>query len=87
VANRTISVGPQVFLAWDAPRYFIAFAVHMGCYALLLFTLVFLRWWYMRENAKKERMILEGQAAADEELKHSFEDLTDRENVNFRYVY
>ncbi|CCX32993.1 major facilitator superfamily domain-containing protein [Pyronema domesticum] len=81
------SIGPQVFLAWDAPRYFIAFAVHMGCYVLLLMTLVFLRWWYKRENSRKEKKIQEGMATVDTELKHSFEDLTDRENVNFRYVY
>lgn len=74
-------------MAWDAPRYFIAFAVHMGCYVLLLMTLVFLRWWYKRENSRKEKKIQEGMATVDTELKHSFEDLTDRENVNFRYVY
>ncbi|KAI4813505.1 MFS transporter, partial [Aureobasidium sp. EXF-8845] len=30
------AIGPQVFLAYDAPRYFIAFATHMGCYVLLV---------------------------------------------------
>ena len=25
------AIGPQVFLSWNVPRYFIAFAVHMGC--------------------------------------------------------
>jgi hypothetical protein len=76
-----------VFLAWDAPRYFIAFSTHLGCYALLLSTLVFLRWWYIKENARKDKFIAEGLAKKDDDLKHSFEDLTDRENYNFRYVY
>src|SRR4051812_7944551 len=43
------AVGPQVFLERDAPRYFIAFATHLGCYSLLLLVLVFLRWHLMRE--------------------------------------
>ncbi|KAI5781287.1 allantoate permease [Geopyxis carbonaria] len=76
--------GSQVFLAWDAPRYFIAFATHMGCYAALLLTLIFLRFWYKKENARKDAL---GAQAADVTLAHSFEDLTDRENMNFRYVY
>lgn len=76
-----------MFLAWNAPRYFIAFATHMGCYALLLVTLAYLRWWYRRENARKDVRIEQGQAKKDDDLKHSFEDLTDRENDNFRYVY
>lgn len=76
-----------MFLAYDAPRYYTAFATHMGCYILLLLTLVFLRWWYKRENAKKDELIARGDAMKDVELTHSFEDLTDRENANFRYVY
>jgi len=81
------SIGPQVFLTWDAPRYLIAFATHLGCYVLLLLTLVFLRYWYKRENARKDALIARGEAKKDEALAHSFEDLTDRENANFRYVY
>lgn len=59
----------------------------MGCYALLLLTLVFMRYWYKRENARKDALIAQGDAKKDDELTHSFEDLTDRENVNFRYVF
>ncbi|KAF8534644.1 major facilitator superfamily domain-containing protein [Trichophaea hybrida] len=81
------SIGPQVFLSWNAPRYYIAFCTHLGCYAVLLSTLVFLRWWYIKENARKDKCIADGFAKKDDDLKHSFEDLTDRENYNFRYVY
>ncbi|KAH8150480.1 uncharacterized protein LAJ45_05693 [Morchella importuna] len=81
------SIGPQVFLAWDAPRYRIAFATHMGCYAVLLSTLVFLRWHYVRQNKMKLAKLAEGQAVKDEGLTHSFDDLTDMENVNFQYCY
>jgi hypothetical protein len=37
------SAGPQVFLDWDAPHHHIAFSVHIGCYTLLVLSMVFLR--------------------------------------------
>jgi hypothetical protein len=82
------AVGPQVFLANDAPRYFIAFATHLGCYTLLLLVLIFLRWHLKRENRKKDELAAAGvREANDRDMVHAFDDLTDRENVNFRYVY
>jgi hypothetical protein len=82
------AVGPQVFLKRDAPRYFIAFATHLGCYSLLLLVLVFLRWHLMRENRKRDELAAAGvRQANDADMVHAFDDLTDRENVNFRYVY
>ncbi|KAM3077745.1 hypothetical protein ACMFMG_007068 [Clarireedia jacksonii] len=82
------AVGPQVFLDRDAPRYFIAFATHLGCYSLLLLVLVFLRWHLMRQNRKRDELAAAGiRQANDADMVHAFDDLTDRENVNFRYVY
>ena len=82
------AVGPQVFLSWNAPRYFIAFAVHMGCYVLLVLVIVFLRWELKRRNVKKDRLEEVGiREAKDEMLVHAFDDLTDVENPSFRYVY
>jgi hypothetical protein len=86
------SIGPQVFLTWDAPRYFIAFSTHMGCYVLLAIVIVFLRFYLRRENAKKDRLQAELAASGtrgvvDENMVHAFDDLTDKENINFRYVY
>ncbi|OBT46777.1 hypothetical protein VE00_02660 [Pseudogymnoascus sp. WSF 3629] len=82
------SIGPQVFLKWDAPRYFIAFATHLGCYTLLMFVIAFLRWWLLRENKKKDELAAAGiREAADDNMTHAFEDLTDRENPNFRYIF
>ncbi len=41
----------------------------------------------MRENRRKDRLVAEaGQLVRDEGLVHAFDDLTDRENVNFRYM-
>lgn len=78
------AIGPQVFLSWNAPRYFIAFATHMGCYVLLVFVVVFLRWHLKRQNEKRDAIAIVG---SDEGFAHAFEDLTDRENLTFRYIY
>lgn len=81
------SIGPQVFLSWDAPRYFIAFAVQLACYTVLAFILVFLRFYLMRQNKKKDALAAAGvHEAHDSKNIHAFEDLTDRENLNFRYA-
>lgn len=81
------SIGPQVFLAWDAPRYYIAFSTHLGCYAFLVVVLVCLRFYLSRENKKRDRLFAEGVVQADPtRTEHAFEDLTDRENLSFRYV-
>lgn len=82
------AIGPQVFLGWDAPRYFIAFSVHLGCYCLLVLTILFLRWWLIKENRRKDRLRDEGHREAEEIIGkvHAFDDLTDRENLGFRYA-
>lgn len=86
------SIGPQVFRANDAPRYHIAFSTHMACYALLVVVVMYLRYHLRKENAKKDRLQAEFAQQAqvevsDEGLTHAFDDLTDRENINFRYVF
>ncbi|EPS43147.1 hypothetical protein H072_2914 [Dactylellina haptotyla CBS 200.50] len=78
------AIGPQVFLDWDKPRYLIAFSTHMGCYVLLVIIILFLRFHLRRQNKKKDAM--EGNDAA-KGIVHGFDDLTDRQNINFRYIY
>ncbi|KAK6529108.1 hypothetical protein TWF694_004323 [Orbilia ellipsospora] len=78
------AIGPQVFLAWDAPRYFIAFSTHLGCYVLLVIIILFLRFYLRRQNKKKDAM--EGNSAS-KGVVHGFDDLTDKQNINFRYIY
>lgn len=77
-----------MFLTWDEPRYFIAFATHLGCYSLLVIVIVGLRFYLVRENKRRDAMAAAGVGEArDERMVHAFEDLTDRENPNFRYVF
>lgn len=74
-------------MAWDAPRYFIAFATHIGCYSLLVLVIMFLRWWLMYQNRKKDELVGAVSLHDQEGVVHGFEDLTDRENPRFRYIY
>ncbi|KAJ5618517.1 hypothetical protein N7528_006628 [Penicillium herquei] len=82
------AIGPQVFLDWDAPRYHIAWSVHLACYACMTAAVIFLRFYLIRQNKKKDEMLAAaGVTTADPNLIHAFEDKTDQENLNFRYVY
>ncbi|KAL5118387.1 hypothetical protein ACEQ8H_003736 [Pleosporales sp. CAS-2024a] len=76
------ATGPQVFFNGDAPRYRKALTIHLGCYSLLVLTIAFLRWNLTSRNKKKD-----GEFGTDTNATHGFDDLTDRENPNFRYVY
>lgn len=81
------SIGPQVFRDKDAPRYYLAFAILLGCFGLLVITLISLRLWYSMQNRKKDAMIASGKVVPDVTFTYAFEDGTDRENVHFRYSY
>lgn len=49
---------------------------------------VYLRFYLIRQNKKKDEMLAAaGLDTADPGLIHAFEDKTDQENLNFRYVY
>jgi hypothetical protein len=49
---------------------------------------IFLRFYLIRQNKKKDEMLTAaGISVADPNLVHAFEDKTDQENLNFRYVY
>jgi hypothetical protein len=52
---------------------------------VLVLDIVLLRWYLKRQNDKKDALAAEG--AGDAHLVHAFEDLTDRENKTFRYIY
>lgn len=77
-----------MFLYWNAPRYFIAFATHLGCYSLLVIVIFALRFYLVAQNKKRDELAAAGvQGANDERMLHAWEDLTDKENPNFRYVF
>ncbi|OQE28676.1 hypothetical protein PENSTE_c003G01506 [Penicillium steckii] len=81
------SIGPQVFRDKDAPRYYMAFSILLGCFGLVVIILLALRVWYSVQNRKKDAKIASGEVAPDVDFTHGFEDITDRENPHFRYSY
>ena len=49
---------------------------------------IFLRFYLKRQNKRKEELLAAADlSSADPNLVHAFEDKTDQENLNFRYVY
>ncbi|KAJ7179275.1 major facilitator superfamily domain-containing protein [Mycena filopes] len=88
------AIGPQVFRANDSPRYIRAFIAHLVMYGVQLVAIVFLRLRLMRLNVLKRRAQALEPTKANGELddekighKQAFDDLTDHENKDFRYVY
>ncbi|KAJ5657891.1 2-ketogluconate transporter [Penicillium longicatenatum] len=82
------AIGPQIFRSKDAPRYFTAFSVHLGCYTILEFILLFLRFHLKKQNTMKDQLQgVEDVESPDNGDLDGFEDLTDKENLRFRYVY
>lgn len=76
------AAGPQVFFDGDEPRYLKAFTIHLVCYSVLVGVIVFLRWNLTWRNKKKDR-----EFGSEIDTTHGFDDLTDKENRNFRYIY
>lgn len=74
-------IAPQIFQEKDAPRYLPGFLVHIGVYAAYLCLVVVTRIVLMARNRRKD--------AEASQISHdlAFQDLTDIENPNFRYLY
>ncbi|KAJ3578983.1 hypothetical protein NPX13_g1582 [Xylaria arbuscula] len=74
-------IAPQIFQISDGPRYLNGFTAHFVLYAVYNLILLVTRWLLIRRNKQKV------EAAGGQDHSHAFDDLTDRENPNFRYVY
>ncbi|KAL4945702.1 hypothetical protein BDV06DRAFT_219095 [Aspergillus oleicola] len=81
------SIGPQVFRDKDAPRYYLAFSILLGCFGVMVVVLVALRMWYAAMNSKRDRAVRDGEVVPDVDYTHAFEDVSDRVNPHFRYIY
>ncbi|KAF1970024.1 MFS general substrate transporter [Bimuria novae-zelandiae CBS 107.79] len=83
-------IAPQLFQTNDAPRYTHGFIAHLCIYGVYLLIVVLTRVILMRRNAQKRQASAaaagtDGENAVSHDL--AFQDLTDLENPNFRYVY
>ena len=74
-------IAPQIFQEKDAPRYLSGFVVHIVVYGVYIALVIVTRIVLMARNRRKASEVVE--------INHSlaFQDLTDLENPNFRYVY
>lgn len=62
--------------------------MHLACYACMTVAVIFLRFYLKRQNNRKDELLAAADlSSADPNLVHAFEDKTDQENLNFRYVY
>lgn len=90
---------PQIFQDNDRPRYAKAFTAHFVIYFMFNLTLGAMRLLLIRRNSKKRAIVASlretdasvdvGKDAGDERIEHAhaFEDLTDKENPDFRYDF
>ncbi|KAF3008312.1 hypothetical protein E8E14_006467 [Neopestalotiopsis sp. 37M] len=83
---------PQIFQESDSPRYRKGFIAHFCLYGLFNVVLAILRILLVRRNCAKRGDAAETQSAgaktgSDEKIEHvyAFQDLTDKENPDFRY--
>ncbi|KAI9633473.1 putative MFS transporter [Dioszegia hungarica] len=74
--------GPHVFYPGQTPTYLTGFVADLVCFAFQWSLLYTLRVVYKRENARRDREF----GIPVEEDGDAFTDLTDRENMSFRYA-
>lgn len=83
-------VGAQVFRTQDAPRYVVGTIVCSVCFALQAVVILCWRLYYMWENRRRDRLMVE-RGISNEERERLGKQLgeqgkTDRENIYIRYA-
>ncbi|KAF3075238.1 hypothetical protein CFAM422_002521 [Trichoderma lentiforme] len=76
-------IGPQTFRPSDAPEYRPAEITILVCWAACLVDLVFIWWYYRRQNLKKS--LLRADPSYTRIENQEFLDMTDKENTEFNY--
>ncbi|KEF54402.1 uncharacterized protein A1O9_09568 [Exophiala aquamarina CBS 119918] len=76
--------GPHMFLPRESPRYFSAIRGLLGTYCALILLQVIYTAWVYSINKSRDRQGLHAERQ-EEELLEGFEDLTDKQNIHFRY--
>lgn len=81
-------IGPQTFQAADAPDYTPAKIAMVICFALCMFILLLIRFIAVRENKRRDVLAATGDIDANKvygDREAGILDLSDRENLSFRY--
>ncbi|KAH8588585.1 hypothetical protein B0O99DRAFT_600616 [Bisporella sp. PMI_857] len=78
-------IGTIAYTAKDAPRYLLAQTAIVIVYLLITVDLWIIRVLAVKENKKRDHRKAELSEAYVVEKNHEFQDLTDRQNLEFRY--
>jgi hypothetical protein len=86
--SRLIVLRPFFYKQSQAPSYKLGIGSILVCNCIELLIFVFLRFAFKWENKKKEKLRAErGPVTQDDLNATAFQDLTDKQNPNFTYVY
>jgi hypothetical protein len=82
--------GAQVFQTNDAPRYVKGTIACSVCFGIQSLLILLWRFWYMRENRRRDRLAAESGVSREEQEEKARElgenDATDLQNPYFRYT-
>ncbi|KAL6244912.1 hypothetical protein RBB50_008440 [Rhinocladiella similis] len=78
-------IGPFLFFPDQAPTYSSGFLGTGICFGIATVAMVTLRFVIIFENKRRDKV--QGEAPAQHYEDRSINDLTDKENLNFRYLY
>ncbi|RFU35715.1 hypothetical protein B7463_g551, partial [Scytalidium lignicola] len=81
-------VGPQLFIASEAPNYHTAFNAAISCFSILVVLPFVIMAYATRVNRQKIKALSDAPPSTEEELaQEGLMDLTDKQQPHFRYVY
>jgi hypothetical protein len=80
------AISSQLFQSQWAPRYIPTLYIHIGLYGLFMIDIMLCRFMLISRNKRKIAAARDQGITENQHLK-AFEDLTDRQNPEFRYSY
>ncbi|CAI6101459.1 unnamed protein product [Clonostachys chloroleuca] len=80
-------VGPHLFVDNEAPSYPSGFLAMMICFGIALVICTSLRFYLIWENRRRDRLGFVNSGKSFEKLEAALFDKTDKELLQFRYVY
>lgn len=79
------AVGPLLFQSQWAPRYTNTLYIHVALYCLYMANALGIRYFLKKRNETRDRLF-EERGEVNRHA-HAFDDLTDIQNVEYRYMY
>jgi hypothetical protein len=82
-------IGPFFYLSSQAPEYPLGIWSMIVSHLIEAVIIILLRFLLARENARRDKLqgLQEGGLEGRDLGLTAFSDMTDRENLNFRYIY